>query len=213
LIDNKKEEAQKTLDISKRYFTEGSPLKDELNLFSAVLSSKVNSKDTMLRIVDSACKSSANLNGSLIDEQKSKLIKDINHTLGQNVYEYKVSKYIDYSTLQALFTEARNKNKKLSEIDKIKLKDGLVQRLVENKKDKPVVFNKQYTNSLQTILVKKFHEKYNDTLTENQKSFLIQYTTSLMSENKSNFSSYLLKQKNEILKKINRKFRQSFIGR
>jgi bacterioferritin (cytochrome b1) len=206
LIENKKEEAEKTLGISKKYFSDNSALKMEANLFSAVLSAKVKSRESMSKIIDAACSSVKNINPRLLEEEKGKLIKDINHTLGQKVYEYRIPKYVDYATLQTLFNESRGaKNQKISEIDKIKLKDNLVERLLIQENPNKISVDKNYNNALYKIIVNKFHKKYENTLTEGQKKLLIKYVSSLMNDNvkdKTEFQNFIIEQRIEISKKL-----------
>lgn len=203
IIEDKKTEADKALQISKKFFSEGSPLRNEQKLFHSVLtSSRAISRDSLNKIVDYACKSASLMNPRILDEQKSKLIKEINYTLNKDVYDYKIPGYINYSSLQLLFNESRTNNKKVDAIDKIKLKDLLITRLTEAKvvKQESLAFNPEASNTVYNILVNKFHEKYASKLTETQKKFLIQYTNCLISEDKASFSKLI---KSESVKVIN----------
>lgn len=199
IIEDKKDEANKALDISKKFFSEGSPLRNELKLFQSVLSSKVSSRESMNRIVDYACKYASLMNSRMIDEEKSKLIKEINYNLTNGVYDYKIPDYINLSSLQTLFNESRNKQKRLTEIDKVKFQDSLVSRLMEGKKPEQISFDPKYNTAVYKILIRKFHEKYSTKLTENQKKFLIQYASFLISEDKKAFSEFVIKENKRIL--------------
>jgi len=203
LIDDKQQEAIKTLAISKKFFAEGTPLRNELNLFKSVLSSKSVSRDAMTKIIEYACKSAGLMNPRLIDEEKSKLIKEINYNLDDKVYNYKIPKYMDCSSLQMLFNDRRNKNKKLDEVFKIKVKDALITRLMESKElSTTTTVNPKYNNTVYKMLVSKFHEKYSSSLTENQKKFLIQYTANLMSEDSKVFNEFIKKENVRIIRSL-----------
>lgn len=192
LVEDNKQEANKALTISKKFFSEGSPLRNELKLFQSIMNSTVKSPESARKIVEYACKSAALMNSRMIDEEKSKLIKEINYNLSGNVYEYKVPEYTTYASLQILFNESRNKNKKMDEIEKIKLKDSLIFKLTEAKKvSEPVKLNPEYNNAVYKIIVSKFHEKYNGRLTENQKNILMQYAAYMISEDKNKFQKVL----------------------
>lgn len=201
IIDDKKDEANKTLEICKKFFSEGSPLKNELKLFQSVVSSKVASRESMNKIVEYACKYASLMNARIIDEEKSKLIKEVNYTLSKGVYDYKVTNYMNFSSLQMLFNESRNKQKRLTEIDKVRFQDSLVTRLMDsvNNKPAPVKFDPQHTNTVYKLIVNKFHQKYATSLTENQKKFLIQYAASLITEDKLAFVNYANKENSRIL--------------
>lgn len=200
LIEDKKEEANKALKISKKFFSEGAPLRNELKLFHSILNSTVKSQDSARKIVEYACRSAGLMNSRMIDEEKSKLIKEINYNLDKCVYDYKVPEYTICASLQILFNESRNKNKKIDEIEKIKLKDTVISRLTEVKQEAKETFqrNPEYNNALYKIIVNKFHEKYAGRLTENQKSLLMNYATYMISEDKAKFSEVVLNEAKRI---------------
>jgi succinate dehydrogenase flavin-adding protein (antitoxin of CptAB toxin-antitoxin module) len=204
IIEDKKDEANKSVEICKKFFSEGSPLRNELKLFQSVVSSKVSSRDSMNKIIEYACKYASLMNSRILDQEKAKLIKEINYTLSKGVYDYKVPEYVTFSSLQTLFNESRNKQKKLNGIERIRLQDGLVGRLMDNaKKPLPEVkFNPNHSNAVYKILVNKFHEKYASRLTENQKKFLIQYTSFLISEDKDSFNAFVNKENSRILSSL-----------
>lgn len=202
IIEDKKVEANKALEISKKFFSEGSPLRNELKLFQSVMSTtKATSRDAFDKIVEYACKSASLMNPRILDEQKSKLIKEINYTLNKDVYDYKIPDYVNYSSLQLLFNESRARpEKKIDGFDRIKLKDLLITRLSEAKKPEELKVDKTYNNTVYKILVNKFHEKYATKLNENQKKFLIEYTKFLISEDKNAFAQNLKKEGDRIKK-------------
>ncbi len=201
IIEDKKEQANKALEICKKFFTEGSPLRNELKLFQSVVDSKVKSRESMSKIIEYACKYASLMNSRILDEEKSKLIREINYGLGEKIYDYKVANYMNFSSLQTLFNESRNKQKRLNEIQKVTFQDSLVTRLME-RVSKPVVEVKvdpNHSNAVYKILINKFHQKYASSLTENQKKFLIQYAASMISEDKNAFVDYANKENTRIL--------------
>lgn len=202
IIEDKKLEANKALEISKKFFSEGSPLRNELKLFQSVMSTtKATSRDAFDKIVEYACKSAGLMNPRILDEQKSKLIKEINYNLNKDVYDYKIPGYVNYSSLQLLFNESRARpEKKIDGFDRIKLKDLLITRLSEAKKPEELKVDRTYNNTVYKILVNKFHEKYATKLNENQKKFLIEYTKFLISEDKNEFAQNLKKEGDRIKK-------------
>lgn len=200
LIEDNKKEADKALLISKKFFSEGSPLRNELKLFQSILGSTVKSQESARKIVEYACKSAALMNSRMIDEEKSKLIKEINYNLNKTIYDYKVPNYTVCASLQMLFNESRNRNKKIDEIEKIKLKDTIISRLTEVKKVTQETFkvNPEYSNVVYKLIVNKFHEKYTNKLTENQKNMLMQYASYMISDNKDKFIGELVKETKRI---------------
>lgn len=188
LIEGRKEEANKAMNLSAKYFSKGSPLQNELSLFSTILKANVKSKDSAQKILDVVCRTAENMNARVLDEYKSKLIKDINYTFkNPNFYDVKVPNYTVYSSLQTLMNESRNKKKTLNIIDKVKFEDNITDYLMRESKivDDPLKSNPDYSNAVYKFLTQKFHKKYEGKLTESQKRLLTQYSVFLIS-NKPN---------------------------
>lgn len=200
IIEDKKQEADKCLNICKKFFSEGSHLRSELKLFHSVINSKNVSKESMSKILDYAYKSASLLNSRILDEEKSKLIKEINYNLDKEVYNYKIPDYVNYSSLQLLFNDSRSKMKKLDEVNKIKLQDSLIKKLTESKSaERAMTIKPAYNNTVYKLLVSKFHEKYASSLSENQKKFLVNYVSFLISEDRKSFVEVVKEQ----VKRIN----------
>lgn len=184
LLENKKEEAGKALEISKKYFSEGMPLKDELNLFNAVTKTTVKSEDSARKILDIVCNASSKQNARKLDEQKSKLIKDINYTFkDESFYDAKVLNYQVLASLQTLLNESRTKVQDLSKVERVKLEDSVVQFLIkEDKLNVPKLETKpEYSNTVYNFVVNRFNKKYEGKLSESQKRLLTKYAASQIS--------------------------------
>lgn len=201
LVAGKKEDAQKAVALSKKYFSEGSPLRKELNLFSAVLGNTVKSKEAARRVVEAICSSAAQLNARVLDEQKSKLIKDINYTLNEEeFYDAKIPNYTVYASIQTLLNEARNKNKTLQIVDKVKLEESVADHLTRTPviKENPLTINPNYSNTVYNFLMQRFHKKYEGKLNEAQKNILTQYSLYLISNKKEVLAETVKKEINHV---------------
>ncbi|KKQ98805.1 MAG: hypothetical protein UT24_C0036G0003 [Candidatus Woesebacteria bacterium GW2011_GWB1_39_12] len=201
LVEGKKVDAQKTVAISKKYFAEGCPLRQELDLFSAVLKTNVKSRDSAQKIIDSICNTSSTMNSRALDEQKSRLIKDINYTFNQeSFYDYKIPNYTIYASVQTLLNEARNKKKSLSVADRVKIEESVCDYLTkENKpKDDPLKINPNYSNAVYNFLMKRFHNKYEGKLNESQKRLLTKYAVYLISNRQDPLKEFILKEVDRI---------------
>lgn len=183
LFENKKEEAVKTLNLTKFHFRDGTCLNQELKIFKNLLESKPKDKETALRLIEAACLSAAKINKAKLDESKSKIIKAINHDISNKVYEHRVSNYTVLASVQTLFNEQRLKNKTISDIEIQKLKEFVAAKMCETVENK-IKFDPKYTNTVLKLVVNKFNEKYKNSLTENQKLFILEYINSqLKNEN------------------------------
>ena len=184
LVEGKKDEAKKAVAISTKYFSKGMPLQTELSLFGTVLKANVKSKESAQKILDAVCRTAQHMNARVLDENKSKLIKDINYTFkNEGFYDVKVPNYTVYSSLQSLINESRLKKKTLNIVDKVKMEDNVVDHLMrENKKPEDALkVNPNYSNTVYKFLTQKFHKKYEGKLTESQKRLLTQYSVFLIS--------------------------------
>jgi hypothetical protein len=210
LLENKKAEAQKALELTKKYFANGTPLHQELVLFKAITENTFKSKDSAQKILDGVYTQAKKINARQLDEHKSKLIRDINHTFNTpTIYDYKVPNYAVYASVQTVLNEARvptpdNKGT-LNFVDKAKLEDTILTFLIREDKD-PVVqqlkTNPQYSHAVYKFAFKRFQEKYDKALTEDQKKLLTKYAVYLMSENKTAFKSAIQKEVETIKEKL-----------
>lgn len=189
LVNNRKDEAKKGVEISKKYFSKGSALNQELSLFKTLVDVKVNSKESANKILNEVCLQSQKINARELDVQKSKLVKEINYNFkDQDFYGYKIPNYKIYASAQLLLNESRNKNKILEGIDRIKLEDVILEHLSQKEKNavvEKVKIDPKYNSAVYKFVIQKFNEKYDQHLTENQKKFLTKYVVSLISENNS----------------------------
>lgn len=183
LVEGKQDEAKKAVAISTKYFSKGTPLQAELALFGTVLKTTVKSKESAQKIIDSVVRHGQFMNARLLDEHKSKLIKDINYTFrNESFYDAKIPNYTVYSSLQFLLNDARNKKKMLNIVDKVKMEESISDYLLrEQKNETSMKLDPSKTNTVYKFMAQKFHKKYEGKLSESQKRMLTQYSVSLIS--------------------------------
>lgn len=205
LVEGKKDEAQKAVAISTKYFSKGMPLQAELSLFGTVLKTNVKSRESAQKIIDAVCRSAQHMNARLLDEQKSKLIKDINYTLrNENFYDAKIPNYTVYSSLQFLLNESRNK-KKLNIADRVRMEENISDHLLREQKklaENPLKINPAYSNTVYKFMTEKFHKKYEGKLSESQKRLLTQYSVSLISNKTDALKEAISKEIGKIKKSL-----------
>jgi hypothetical protein len=206
LINDDKEEANKAMILSKKYFVKGTVLHDELKLFNSLLSTKVKNRDSAQKIVNVVLGEGMKLNARKLDAEKSGLIKEINHTLkNEEFYNYKIPHYTVYASIHSLLGDMRNKKKLLSPVERVKIEDNIVEHLVTENVNGPMAQIKtdpNYNNAVYKFVVERFHKKYNNKLTENQKKFLTKYAVYLISENKGVMQSAVQKEVENIKVKL-----------
>jgi len=203
LLENNKEEATKTARIAKRGFSVGTNLNKELKLYKTVLENKVVSKESATKLLNEFYSEAKKIDALKLDEEKSKLIKEINYNLkADKVFNYNVPNYYDYATVQTLIND--NRNKTLETVDRIKLEDYLLELItIPNK----TVLNEQSDPEMNPVvykfIVKKFNEKISKQLSEGQRNILFNYAAFLMSENKKEVKGKI----NEQIEKIKNSLR------
>jgi len=205
LLENNKKEAIKTAKIAKKYFSVGTNLNKELNLYKTVLENKVVSKESATKLLNELYAESSKIDLLKLDEEKSKIIKEINYNLdSKKVFNYNIPNYYDYAVVQTLINE--NKEKKLNSVDRIKLEDYLLEIIVTP--DSKSVINEQkideneenikFNKAVYKFTCKGFNEKILKQLSERQKKILFNYAAFLIAENKEDFKSKISEQVNEI---------------
>lgn len=207
LMNKNKEGANQALNISKRYFSKGSLLNQELSLFNTVLGTKVRSRHSAQKIISDVCDRASNMNARKLDVEKSRLIKEINHTLKDgSFYDHKIPNYTVYASVHTLLNETRNKKKTLDSIDRIKLEDTVVEHLVgkEDKVADVLKVNPEYNSAVYKFVIERFHKKYDQSLNEEQKKILTKYAVSMISGNTGVLKSALQKESKNIQEKLSR---------
>jgi hypothetical protein len=201
-LHKQQEEMDRTLKIIKKYFKKGTPLHEELSIFKALNNTTVKSRGTANKILNSVYKTSGKMNVRELDVHKSNLIKEVNHTLNKNVYNYKIPNYTVFASAQTLFNNNRNKKKFLNEIDQLKLEEVVTDYLLlEKKKGAIPEKDKVYNKTVYTMMMKNFHEKYSG-LNESQKKILFDYTTFLINNDEKTYMQTVLSEVKKIKEKL-----------
>lgn len=196
LMEDKKDEVTKTLNIVKKFFAKGTPLSEELRAFCTLLNSHVKTPETAQKILSEVCKFTKTLSAKNIDKQKSLLLKEINHHLdAKTIFGYRIPEYRTYATVQVLFNDSRSKGNPLDNVERFKMEENIIDRLTTGKIEEKVDMlkvNPKYNNLIHKFATKRFTEKYKTSLSEQQKLLLTRYAASLLSESDKSFKTYLL---------------------
>jgi hypothetical protein len=175
LMEDSQIEAQKAINIVKENFNKNSQLYKEFKLFKA-LSETHNITDNLANLIISEAKSACNnmFDSKKLEKEKSKLIKDLNYTLGKGViFEQNVGNYKIYATIQTLLNEWRNNDNNFDKITEyeIVLHESLTKK--QSKITEDVVQPNKLTRKLMKEI---FDKKYNNILSETQKRLINLYT-------------------------------------
>lgn len=186
LMEDKKDVVAKTMGIIKKFFRKGSPLNEELRAFRILLNSHVKSPETAKKVLSEVCEFTKSLSSKNIDKQKSLLIKEINHNLdAKQLFSYRIPEYRTYATAQILFNDSRSKRTPLENVERIQLEEQIIERLTGGKVTESADFlkvNPKHSQMINKFVTKRFVEKYQKVLSEDQKTLLTRYAINLLSE-------------------------------
>ncbi len=201
VINNREDKAKKAVKIIERRFKKGTELYKELRIFNALVNSTVSGTHIAASVLTEAKQAVRRFNNKKLVSEKSLLIKDINHNLKEaNFYNSKVNNYKNYATIQTLFNEwQKGDNSDLRKV--IEYEKNIVEHLLQEKADKDVeILDPRADQLVVNLLSKKINEKYDATLTKQQKSIIRNYA--LYSDDKSKFKDYLQNLKENTLNSI-----------
>ncbi len=202
LVDDDKKKSAKALKIVKTYFKPGTELYKEFRLINSIIKTTVSSDSVASSILGEAKAAARSQDVNALDREKSLLIRTINHQLNdENFYDQHISEYKTFATIQNLFNNWRSKSPDLLKM--AEYEDQVVGWLTTQKKEpsEHIVSENSSGGSnrlLMKIMMKKLGEKYDSTLTNEQKSLIKAYAFSAANdENKT-----ILLKINEIREKL-----------
>lgn len=201
LVDDDKKKSSKALKIVKTHFKPGTELYKEFRLINSIMKTTVSSEAVAASILSEAKSAARSHDLSSLDKEKSFLIRSINHQLNDDhFYDQHISEYRTFATIQNLLNDWRSKSPDLSRM--AEYEDQLVKWLVTQKQEKKdhIVVEGSHGSSrlLMKIMMKKLGEKYDNALTNEQKSLIKAYAFSSANDDEK---TVLLKL-NEIKQKL-----------
>jgi len=169
-----KNEAQKNflIKVCKSFFSRGSILKKELELYNAVHESQELTADIAQRILNEAKYQYELLNKRDIFNEQTRLIGVLNKMSNGSIFNTFVSDYKNLATISQIF------NNTVPLKEKILLETAVITKMtstVENsEKDKMLTLD----SLTYKLFVKKFNEQYSNSLLSEQKELLTKYVMS-----------------------------------
>jgi len=164
----KNENVKKHLvSIIKEFFSTGKPLARELDLYRSLYETKGVEKEYATAIIGESKRVYSALNQHDIFNEQSRLISQVNKTVGKSVFQTFMPNYKNLATISQIF------DLDIPLKTRILLEQNLVEFLTsqdqESKNLQPI------DNIVFKTFIKKFNEKYNGTLLEEQKALLTNY--------------------------------------
>ena len=107
LLENDEKKFKHTKGIIKKHFAKGTELYKEFRLLNSLAVTDISDGSLATRILAETKKAARQIKHRRLELERSWLIKEINHSFGQNFYKAKVSNYKDLATIQRLLDEYR----------------------------------------------------------------------------------------------------------
>lgn len=176
------ERRDKVIAIIKKHFSDGSPLRQELECYRSLYEVRGVSEGTAKRILNEAKMASRLLDVHGLFVSQSDLIDDVNKQVDSEIFNNFVPNYKTLATISQMFSQ------KTSPRDKVILENQIIKTMVSPPPPKVDVAG--IDNITYKTFVGKFNNKYGDQLLSEQKELLTRYISSF-SDNALELKMYL----------------------
>jgi hypothetical protein len=205
LVDDDKRKSSRALKIVKTHFKPGTELYKEFRLINSIMKTTISAESVASSILGEAKLAARSHDLNALDREKSLLIRSINHQLSDdNFYDQHIVEYRTYATVQNLLNSWRSSSADLSKM--AEYEDQIVRWLVTPKTESNEQVTTEGSNGsnrlLMKIMMKKLGEKYDDTLTTEQKSLIKAYAFSTANDDEKTITMKLNEIKDKLLKSI-----------
>lgn len=172
--DNNKK--KKVVSIMKRFYSLGTPLQEELEVYKSIYKTIDLKKETAEKLLAEAKMQHDQLDKNEVFKEQTSLIKNINTMLSSGVFSNFVPNYKTLASIQSIF------NRQNSPKSRVLLEEKLVEFLTSPKSGESFNIKDPVDNLVYRSFVAKFNDKYKKSLTEGQKNLLTKYVTSFVDE-------------------------------
>ena len=181
LVEGDKKKSSDALKILRRYYKPGTNLYKEFRLMNSLVKTTVSSEHVAATILKEARVVVGSIDTDSLDREKSLLIKSINHILNEeNFYDQQVPEYRIFATVQQLINEWRSNDKDIGKL--ASYEDQLMHTLTTPKEPAQEHMISEDTTGtarlLMKVMTKKLNEKYQNILSEQQRSLVKAYALS-----------------------------------
>lgn len=203
---NKHNEAKFVLSVIKEHFKKNCALGKEKILFENILNySNLKEKDAD-NILNETLDQAKDINPSELEKEKNRLITDVNNRLSSKLFSIPVKNYKLMASTQILFNETRMKDKIVTPIEQVKIKNQILKNLTKEKDEELIG---EVDNLTYKVLLNKFNKKYTDILNEDQRDILSAWSLFVVGQDELKIRMALEEKldliKNIIQKNLNKK--------
>lgn len=167
IISNDNDAATKAVAILTKYFKPGTELHREFRLFNALVNVPMGDAGLANRVISEARNAANKHDRQKLSQEKSSLIKSINHTLSEEkFYDIRVPNYKLYATVQSLLDSWRG-SRILEITESAKYEHNLCEWI--SRTPEPEAKQEKTDPLVYRMMLKKFQEKYGKELLPAQK--------------------------------------------
>ena len=202
IVENNQKATQKAHRIIKRFYKDGTEIHKEHRLFKAMVEVEIKDGSLATKILDEAKKAARTHNVQRLEREKSRMIKEINHSFGKKFYSQRVNSYTNYATVQTLLNDWRLW--KDADFNRVTLYESKAHAiLLEPKKVSNLMEQHDQTvdNLVVKVMTEKYNDKYGNTLTEVQQMLIKQYVFA-ENGNSQGFKNMLNKIKETVIRDL-----------
>jgi len=183
-IVNKKPKRKKLVEgILVKFFKKDTNLQKDLDSYRAIYETKSASpRNAEKLLIEAKFKRHSGINVKELFNEQTALINFINKKLGKEAFNHFLPNYKNLATISQIF------NQNVSVKNRVLLENNVIKAMISEDKTKD--YMKPVDNLSFNIFLKKFNEKYKDTLLNEQRDLIKNYLFSF-SDNKAGLIMYL----------------------
>jgi hypothetical protein len=206
VIEKDQKTYKRALEIVKKYYGDGSPLSEERELFDVIRTARGLSENSARRVLGEIERHAQGMDAKKIDIKKSNLIKEINHTFGQDFFSvHRVPDYRLLASIQMVIDASRSQTRLTETVQKVQLEEGLVRYMTTRGSFQETGPQKSGVDSLVMAMVaKRFSEKYSSSLNTAQKVLLEKYIRFQVTGDSVPFTEFTLAESRRIAGALDR---------
>ena len=194
LVEDNKKNASKALRIIERRFNNSTELYKEFRLFNALVKTRTDSISTATKILNEAKDAIRRSDKTVIDREKSRLIRDINHILEDKQFYYrKINDYRDLGTIQQLLNEwSKGDRSNLKTV--LMLEESVIEILTRKSTEKnETEIDPDLSDKLVVeLMTEKLNKRYSSNLNEEQKQIIQKYSLYCTENHHGDMRKYLV---------------------
>ncbi len=199
VVERDHQKRDKIVSIIKEHFTRDSELRKELTLYTTLSETRSVSEKIATRLIEEVKSSHKELDPTEVFQAQTSLIKNINSTLGTDVFSNFVQNYRNLASVQQIFNKGMKPKERV-------LLEAKVISLMTHEGDRQTEPNRveAQDNIVLRTFIGKFNDKYKD-LHEEQKGLLTRYVLSFQNngvELKAYLNEELSRLKTEVAKAV-----------